>query len=313
VLGDRSPGTESKRRGPGGFEAPTEQDIARLDELLHSVTDGIVVCMQIHAMNWVAQADTAHLRVIGQSHESFVASVGLKGNRASRFHRIMSLYPDIDCFLLLTQSDADQFRRVGLNNTAVMPNPVTMQPSQPALLRSPTIITVGRIAAEKNHHALIEAFAQLAPDHPEWTLKIFGDGNLRDTLTEQIRQAGLAGRAFLMGPTNDVEHELLDSSIFALSSDSEGLPLVLVEAMACGVPCVSYDCAPGIREIITDGYDGIVVTHRSVTELAAGIRRLIEEPETRQAMGRAGLEGSHRFSADNVLARWERLFDTVER
>lgn len=313
VLGEPAAPAGDKRHRTARLEQPTPQDIARLNELFQSVPDGIVICMQIHAMSWVAQAETSHLRVIGQSHESFAASVGVKGGRTSRFRRVMTLYPDIDCCLLLTHADADQFRRVGLNNTDVMPNPVTLRPSSPAALTSPTIITVGRVAAEKNHRALIEAFARLAPDHPEWSLKIFGDGNLRDTLNEQIRQAGLVDRAFLMGPTNDVERVLLDSSIFALSSDAEGLPLVLIEAMACGVPCVSYDCSPGIREIITDGRDGIVVPQGSVTELSAGIRRLIDEPETRRAMGQQALVSSRRFAPDDVLDMWERLFDTVER
>ncbi len=311
VLGEHASPSGGDRRGR--LEQPTPQDIARLNELFHSVSGGIVLCMQIHAMNWVAAAETSHLRVIGQSHESFAASVGMKGSRSSRFGRIMSLYPDIDCFLLLTRPDAEQFRRVGLNNTGVMPNPVTMRPAMPAALRSPTIITVGRVAPEKNHRAMIEAFGRLAPDHPEWTLKIFGDGSLRSVLDQQIRAAGLTDRVLLMGPTNDVERELLDASMFALSSNAEGLPLVLVEAMACGVPCVSYDCSPGIREIITDGDDGIVVRQGSIDELSAGLRRLIEEPETRRAMGERALISSKRFAPDDVMQLWERLFDTVER
>jgi glycosyltransferase involved in cell wall biosynthesis len=169
------------------------------------------------------------------------------------------------------------------------------------------------VAPEKNHREMIEAFARIAPDHPEWTLKIFGDGSLREVLEEQIRAAGLADRVLLMGPTRDVERELLNASMFALSSNAEGLPLVLVEAMACGVPCVSYDCSPGIREIITDGADGIVARQGSVDELSAGLRRLIEEPETRRAMGQQALISSKRFAPDVVMELWERLFDTVER
>jgi len=106
---------------------------------------------------------------------------------------------------------------------------------------------------------------------------------------------------------------LLDSSIFALSSDAEGLPLVLVEAMSCGVPCVSYDCSPGIREIITDGVDGIVVPLGSVIDLAAGLRRLIEEPETRRAMSTAAVASSQQYSPEHVMELWESHFDTVER
>jgi glycosyltransferase involved in cell wall biosynthesis len=300
---------------PQPLEQPTAQDIERLNEIFASAGDGIVICMQVHAMTWVAAAETSHLRVIGMSHESFMASVGSsRGSRVpSRFRRIGATYREIDAFLLLTRADADQFRRVGFNNTGVMPNPVALRPSRPAELATQTIITVGRLAPEKNYRALVEAFAQLAPDHPDWGVKIFGDGPLRAPLQQQIDRAGLTDRVLLKGTTNDVEGELLDSSIFALSSESEGLPVVLVEAMACGVPCVAYDCSPGIREIITDGVDGVVAANRSVSDLSAGIRRLIEDVQLRRSMGRAAVVGAQRFSEDNVLGLWEDLFDTVER
>jgi glycosyltransferase involved in cell wall biosynthesis len=316
IIGEtpRARRARSGPRGPG-LEEPTGHDIERLNELFATVSEGIVVCMQIHAMSWVEAADTSHLRVIGMSHESFAASVGSsRGARgSSRFRRIGQRYRDIDTFLLLTRSDADQFRRVGFNNTDVMPNPVTLHPTRSAELDVPAIITVGRLAREKNYQALIEAFAPLASDHPDWIVKIFGEGPMREPLQQQIDAAGLTDRVLLKGMTNDVEGELLDSSVFALSSESEGLPLVLVEAMACGVPCVANDCSPGIREIITDGVDGLVTTNRSVPDLSAGIRRMIEDDELRRSMGRAALVGAERFSEDHVLELWEDLFDTVER
>jgi glycosyltransferase involved in cell wall biosynthesis len=313
-----APGSGFRGRGSSrgrGFARPTPQDIERLNQIFGSAAGGIVICLQIHAMSWVAAAETSHLRIIGASHESFLASVGSgRGSRGpSRYRRIGQRYRDIDTFLLLTRPDADAFRRVGFNNTAVMPNPVTLHPTRAAALEAPAIITVGRLAREKNYEALIEAFSRLAPQHPDWSVRIFGDGPMRDPLQEQIDRCGLTGRVLLMGTTNDVESALLDSSIFALSSESEGLPLVLVEAMACGVPCVAYDCSPGIREIITDGVDGLVVTNRSVAELTAGIGRLIEDAELRRALGRAAVVSSQRFSEDHVFALWEDLFDTVER
>jgi glycosyltransferase involved in cell wall biosynthesis len=314
---------EDARRGmrnplsnrPQPLEQPTTQDIESLNEIFASAGGGIVICMQIYAMHWVAAADTSHLRVIGMSHESFAASVGItQASRGSlRFRQIEKLYRDIDAFLLLTQADAESFRRVGLNNTGVMPNPVTLRTTRSASLTTPTIINVGRLTGQKNQKALVEAFALVAPEHPDWTVKIFGDGQLQEPLQQQIDDAGLRDRVLLMGTTTDVESELLDSSIFALSSDFEGLPLVLVEAMTCGVPCVAFNCSPGVGEIITDGQDGLVVTNRSVTALAAGIRRLIEDTELRRSMGRAAVVGAQRFSEDHVLDLWEDLFDTVQR
>jgi glycosyltransferase involved in cell wall biosynthesis len=254
-----------------------DRGVARLRRLFATADDAIVICTQVWAMTWVARALPAGFRVIGQSHESFEASAGLTAATfgSQRFERMLELYRDIDTFLLLTGTDAEKFQTAGFNNTGVMHNPISMYPDQPAELDEPTIISVGRYAEQKNHRDLISAFGLVAPEHPEWTLKIFGSGPLRGQLQEQIDTLGLHDRARLMGPTNEVEKELLASSIFALSSDFEGLPLVLAEAMACGVPCAAYDCSPGIREIVTDGVDGLVVQPRTPRLLADALRRLI--------------------------------------
>ena len=115
-----------------------------------------------------------------------------------------------------------------------------------------------------------------------------------------------------MGSTDRVVDELLASSVFALSSDFEGLPLVLGEAMACGVPCVSFDCGPGISEIIRDGEDGIVVPHHDVAALAEGLCRLIEDEQLRGEMGRRARENI-RFAPEEIMRQWHELFDLVER
>jgi glycosyltransferase involved in cell wall biosynthesis len=292
-----------------------DRGVRELKKLFDTADDVIVVCTQIWAMTWVEAAAPAGVRVIGQSHESFEASAGLTAatRGSTRYDRIRQLYRDIDAFLLLTAADAARFQAMGFNNTGVMHNPITMYPDAPASLDEPVIISVGRYAEQKNHRDLITAFATVAERHPEWLLKIFGSGPLHDELQQQIDAHGLHGRARLMGPTNEVEKELLASSIFALSSDFEGLPLVLAEAMACGVPCVAYDCSPGIREIVTDGVDGVVVAPRTPEELAAGLCRLIEDRELRKQMGKAARSQVMRFEADTVMAQWESLFDLVTR
>jgi glycosyltransferase involved in cell wall biosynthesis len=116
-----------------------------------------------------------------------------------------------------------------------------------------------------------------------------------------------------MGPTDDVQSALLNSSVFALSSDFEGLPVVLCEAMACGVPCVSFDCGPGIAEIIRQEEDGLIVTAGEIDALAAGIMRLIEDEPLRRAMGKRARENIRRFSVAEITRRWDAVFAMVER
>lgn len=115
------------------------------------------------------------------------------------------------------------------------------------------IITCGRLEAQKNHKLLIDAFAEVVKEHPYAKLKIYGEGSLRNVLQEQINKLGLQDKAFLMGATNDVAKALQTADLFVLSSDYEGMPNALMEAMAAGVPCISTDCpCGGPRELFRE-------------------------------------------------------------
>lgn len=290
--------------------------VDRLSALFRSVPDGIVICTQIHVMAWVAEADTRHLRVIGQSHEQYEASRGWTAASRGitrRYAGIMRHYADIDLFQLLTEVDARKFEKDGLNNVAVMHNPLSFYPPEPAALTAKRVVTVGRYDRQKDQRALVAAFALVVDKHPDWSLELWGTGTLRDALAEQIESLGLSDNVRLMGPTDDVQSVLLASSVFALSSDFEGLPVVLCEAMACGVPCVSVDCGPGIAEIIRDEEDGLVVAVGDIEALAAGIMRLIEDEPLRREMGRRARENIRRFSVEEITRQWDAVFDQVER
>jgi glycosyltransferase involved in cell wall biosynthesis len=160
---------------------------------------------------------------------------------------------------------------------------------------------------------LIDACGAIAADHPRWVLKIFGHGPLEKQLKRQVERLGLQGRVLLPGLAGDIEAELRDSSVFALSSVHEGLPMAMAEAMACGVPCVAFDCAPGVREIVTDGVDGIVVPPRNVEALAAGLSRMMGDADLRRRYGAAARAHMAKFSPAAVLAQWEAVFALVER
>jgi glycosyltransferase involved in cell wall biosynthesis len=290
--------------------------VDRLSTLFRSVPDGIVICAQIHAMAWVAEADTRHLRVIGQSHEQYEASRGLTSSSRGvtrRYDGIMRSYADIDLFQLLTEVDARKFEKDGLNNVAVMHNPLSFYPREPAQLTARTVITVGRYDPQKNQKALINAFALVVEKHPDWSLELWGTGPLEDALAGQIEALGLAETVRLMGPTEDVQSVLLRSSVFALSSDFEGLPVVLCEAMACGVPCVSLDCGPGIAEIIRHEEDGLIVAPGEIEQLAAGILRLIEDEPLRRALGERARQNIRRFAVAEIMGQWDAVFDMVDR
>jgi len=282
--------------------------VDRLSALFAEVDDGVVVCMQIWSMNWVGPADTDHLHLIGMSHESFDATLG-----STRWERVQQWYRDVDLLLLLTEHDASRFELEGFNNVGVMHNSLSFYPERSSDLTAPVVVAAGRLAAEKGYDRLVDAFARVADRHPDWVLRIYGTGPLQGALEKQVATAGLAGRVELPGLADDIEQALVGSSVFALSSIHEGLPMALAEGMACGLAVVAFDCAPGVREMVTDGVDGIVVPPRNVDALADGLDRLMGDEALRRSYGAAARASITRFAPDQVLAQWEAVFALVER
>lgn len=288
--------------------------VDRLSTLLGTAPGGIVIVLQVWAMHWIAAADTSGHKVVGMSHESYGAS-----RSSARYKRILRFYRDVDLFLLLTENDARRFERDGFNNVAVMHNPISFFPEEPSDLSAKVVIAAGRYSPEKGYGQLIDAFSRVVPDHPDWTLKIFGHGPLHDELCAQVDRLKLEAHVAVPGLARDIERELVNSSIFALSSIHEGLPMALAEAMGCGLAAVAYDCAPGVREIMTpptaqaESSDGIVVPPRDIAAFAAGLRRLIEDVDLRRELGMRARENVRRFAPDAIGEQWEQVFALLDR
>jgi glycosyltransferase involved in cell wall biosynthesis len=282
--------------------------VDRLSGLFATTDDGVVVCMQVWSMGWIAAAETSHLPVIGMSHESFDATLG-----SSRWERVKKYYRDVDLLLLLTEHDAAQFEREGFNNVGVMHNSLSFYPEVASDLSAKVVVAAGRLAPEKGYDRLISAFATVADDFPDWQLKIFGRGPLASRLEKQVAALGLTDRVLLPGLADDIETELVASSVFALSSIHEGLPMALAEGMACGLACVAFDCAPGVREMVTGGVDGIVVPPRNLDAFADALSQLMGDEDLRRTYGRAARESVRRFAPEPVVRQWEQVFDLVHR
>jgi len=256
----------------------------------------------------VAAADRHGMPVIGMSHESYAAS-----KATTRYRRVKRYFAGADRLLLLTRADADAWANDGMSNVGAMPNPVTITPSRTATGDDKAVIGLGRLSHEKGFDLLVEAWALVAGQHPDWRLRLYGTGPEEAALRAQVAAAGIEGAVEFMGHTEDAAGALADASVLALSSRAEGWPLVLGEAMAVGLPCVAFDCAPSIREIITDGEDGFVVTAGHVTALAQALDRLLGDDELRHTMGKRALASVRRFTADTVGRRWEREIENLFR
>ena len=167
------------------------------------------------------------------------------------------------------------------------------------------IVTCGRLTEQKNHAMLISAFAEVVEQHPYATLKIYGEGALSDALQGQIDAAGLSGKAFLMGATNDVGKALQTADVFVLSSDYEGMPNALMEAMAAGVPCISTDCpCGGSKHLIKNGVSGILTEVGNARDFANAMVKVASSQEYARNLGREALKTRYTHSEDKILSQY---------
>ena len=208
-----------------------------------------------------------------------------------------------------------------LSNVTVIPDPITIEVKSDERGKcSKRVVTIGRYAYQKGYDLLLQAWAEVEPritqivtekGSEEWTLDIYGQGdqtNYRQLMTE----LGIdANRCHLNGPVEDVVKVYQDSSIFVLSSRFEGFGMVLVEAMACGLPVVSFDCPAGPDEIITDGVDGLLVPSGDVHALAEKLMALMSDESLRIRLGQQTLLTAQRYDMATLANQWKALFEKV--
>ncbi len=197
-------------------------------------------------------------------------------------------------------------------HAVVIPNPIiaasTVKRSHP---ESPTLVAVGRLLPQKGFDLLIDAFARISPEFPDWRLVIWGEGEARPKLEERIRSLGLENHALLPGLSEVPGGWMERATVFALSSRFEGFPNVLGEAMAAGLPIVSFDCPFGPAEMVQHEVDGLLVPPEDVHGLSMAMRRLMSDPALRERLGAAARLNSGRFDAEHVIGRWRALVNSA--
>lgn len=214
----------------------------------------------------------------------------------------------LDNFVVLTEEDYAAWPE--LSNITVIPNPLSFHPQKHSAQNENRVIAVGRYTYQKGFDLLLLAWSKVEKLFPNWELSVFGDGD-RTSYNHQIQELGIdTARCHLNGPTPDIEQEYANSSIFVFSSRFEGFGLVLVEAMACGLPVVSFACPCGPKDIVKDGEDGLLVENGNVDSLADGMSKLIGNPELRSSMALAARRNSQRFSIEQIAKRWKTIFES---
>ena len=201
-----------------------------------------------------------------------------------------------------------------LSKVSVIPDPIPIEVKSEEVKSdkcSKRVITIGRYAYQKGYDLLLQAWAEAEKRYPDWTLDIYGMGD--QTVCRQLMaDLGIdVRRCHLNGPVEDVVKAYQDSSVFVLSSRFEGFGLVLVEAMACGLPVVSFDCPAGPDEIITDDYDGLLVPSGDVHALAEKLMTLMANENLRKRLSEQARQSVRRYEMASIARQWESLFDQL--
>jgi GalNAc-alpha-(1->4)-GalNAc-alpha-(1->3)-diNAcBac-PP-undecaprenol alpha-1,4-N-acetyl-D-galactosaminyltransferase len=229
---------------------------------------------------------------------------------ATRILRIV-LYPFAAAVVVQTESVAKWARHRGLHNVHRIPNWVTPSftpgPRRPRSRESGRVVAAGRLSKQKGYDLLLEAFAMATEDRPSWTLTIYGEGPEKDDLMRQAERLGIAGRVQLPGPSGNLERAFRESDLFVLSSRYEGFPNVLLEAMASGLAVASFACESGPQDVIRHELDGLLVPPNDIRALAAAIRRLVEDVDMRDQLGRSAVRVRDRFGVEEVSVLWDDL------
>lgn len=215
----------------------------------------------------------------------------------------------LDKFIVLTETDSKSWKE--LQNVLIIPNPLAIFPKETSSVDNKQVIAVGRYAYEKGFDMLIESWEKVHKRHPDWILKIYGIDIIKN-LTPIIQDKDLQGSIIPMDSTPQIFQAYQDSSIYVCSSRFEGFGMTLIEAMSCGVPCISFDCPHGPRNIITDGKNGYLVEPENVEALAERICHLIEHEELRKEMGKAARKRAEDFQEDKIMQKWVDLFENIK-
>ena len=192
-----------------------------------------------------------------------------------------------------------------------IPNALPFYPESVSTCDKKRAIIVGRYTEAKGYDYMIEAWRIVHQKHPDWTIHTFAMGEEEERIRAKIQSYGLQDTIIMNPPTDDIMSEYLNSSICVVSSVFEGFSMVLIEAMACGLPCVSFDCPYGPRNIINDGEDGYLVEYLNTEALADSICKLIEDEKLRKEMGSKGRKNVLRFSREKVMRQWVEFFDLL--
>lgn len=260
---------------------------------------------KINVLTLLATTGTRHRVVVSERNNPQAQQANPAWNAL-----LARLYPRAKAVVMQTRASVACIPPSARGRMRVIHNPVTMAPLS-VQMDMRVLTSVGRLTHQKGFDLLITAFSAVARLHPAWSLHIWGEGDRRSALERQIAELGLTHRILLPGTSKSPGAWVQQASAMVLSSRYEGFPNVLGEAMAAGLPVISFDCDFGPSEIITHDMDGLLVSTGDVGAMAQALDRLMADSNLRGRLGEAARISAARFAPEKIMAQWDALIEDV--
>jgi glycosyltransferase involved in cell wall biosynthesis len=203
----------------------------------------------------------------------------------------------------------ESLKEWNVKNGLVIPNPSWLHIEKGSDLKSKKVISVARNSYEKGLDRLLVIWKKVAEKHPEWILEIYGESVI--DLEIAVQNLDLETNVKLINPVKNIAEKYLSSSIYIMTSRSEGLPMVLIEAMASGLPCIAYNCPSGPRAIIEDGKNGFLIKDGDVNSFFEKLEQLLIDESLRTSMGESAFESSKKYNTEIIMQQWKSLFESL--
>lgn len=277
-----------------------------LADRLRKIQPDIIICTTADRIGTIVKLK-GHVPLVVESHSICIRTLNHGRNWLHRkLYRYLYLryLSKADMIVALTEGDANEWRKYH-SQVTVIPNFVHPHELHISDWNSKKAIFVGRFDYQKRAQDAICIWKKVRERHPDWTLDIYGDGNM---LQEVSALASSVGGVVIHQPTSQIFHAYQQCSILISTSLFEPFGLVIPEAMSCGLPVVAFDCPYGPADLIADEKDGYLIKDRNFKDFVDRICELIENPELRKTMGKIALTSSHRYTVELIIPLWEQLF-----
>ncbi len=218
-------------------------------------------------------------------------------------------YRFLDLIIVLNKTDYNAFKSIfGEKKVVVIPNALPWMTENKNSLKNKNIIAVGRYQEVKGFDRLIKIFNIVVKKYPDWKLNIFGkDEGEKSYIQELVNSFNIGGNVNLYTETSDIQSEYLNSSIYAMTSNFECFPMVLLEAKEAGLPIVTFDCYSGPRDIVNSGYDGYLIPNGNLDVYAEKLEELMINFEKRSYFGRNSKKMAEKYRLDNIILSWKKI------